>query len=566
MKFRLSFLLLLMMLFVGVSCQEEANEETPPNQEETIAPNSTLANLMRNTSTLDGSVDNIIDGANCILVELPITVIVNGVTLTIETIDDYDAIEEIIDEFTNDQDEIEIQFPIVIILSDHTEVTIQNEEELEAYIDECFGENEADDDIECIDFVYPISISIYDANFQVIETVTIHSDAEMYEFISTLDGGVLASINYPINMTLPNGDIVEINNNTELEAALELAQTACDEDDDNDHNDDDVCEFNADIAQYWLYECPTEAYIHDASGNTMDIYQLEFLQNNEVIVNGDPTVTEVGFWEVSDSDNHVILTISGLNTFSLLNGEWVMSYCEENYLVFTQNTATGSVTMVLEMDCDRNNGPLGCLQAHSIERCDENNDGVEVFNLYEGLSEVDGCVITNPVAVSYHTSLMDAENNSNPIPSVTTFTNTSNPQTVYVRVEEMNNTSVYEIVEIDLYLEGCSAGNCTEQEVDSYLVECTWNVVQFNNGNDLSEFDLVFSGDGILTITGNGQTTTIANGWSTSTNGSGTVLTFSNIALGNIQAITGDWIVIECNTERIELVRGNEIMVIERTC
>ena len=186
--------------------------------------------------------------------------------------------------------------------------------------------------------------------------------------------------------------------------------------------------------------------------------------------------------------------------------------------------------------------------------------------MYEGLSEVDGCVITNPVAVSYHTSLMDAENNSNPIPSVTTFTNTSNPQTVYVRVEEMNNTSVYEILEIDLYLEDCSAGNCTEQEIDSYLVECTWNVVQFNNGNDLSEFDLVFSGDGILTITGNGQTTTIANGWSTSTNGSGTVLTFSNIALGNIQAITGDWIVIECNTERIELVRGNEIMVIERTC
>lgn len=656
------------MLGFTFSCQDEVIEETQTN-EETIAPNSNLANLMHSTVTLDGSTDNIIDSANCILVDLPVTIMVNGITLTIETVEDYDAIEDIMDQFTNDDDEVDIQFPIVIILSDYTEVTIENQDELETYIDDCFGENEDDDDIECIDFQYPFTISIYDSNFQVIQTLEVNSDDELYYFIEELEGGVLASINFPINMVLANGDVIEVNNNTELEAAILAAEDDCDEDDDNDHNDDDECDTNLNDIEGFLYECLIEASVYDANDNIIDINQLEFVQNNEVIVNGTPTVTEVGSWTLEETSIGYILSISGLNTFDLIDGDWTLISCEDDNLIFTQDSGSGIRTMVFEMNCNNNTGPLGCLEANDIEMCDENNDGFEVFNLYEGLSEIGGCTINNPVSVSFHTSLVDADSNTNPIASATSFTNTSSPQTIYVRIEVFNNPSEFEILEIGLFLEDCSSGslgcleaneivmcdedndgfeifnlyeglsevvgcninspvsvsfhtslvdadsntypiasatsfantsspqtiyvrievlnnpsefeileidlfledctsggNCTEQEIDAYLVECNWNVTYFNNSNDLTDFDLVFGDNGLLTVTGNGQTITIDEGWSTSSTANGTVLTISGVALGSIQAINGEWLLEECTSERLEMVRGNDRMVIEQSC
>jgi len=260
-----------------------------------------------------------------------------------------------------------------------------------------------------------------------------------------------------------------------------------------------------------------------------------------------------------------VLTIDGLLTFDLLNGQWSLTGCERDRTVFSQETGSSIITMELEHDCS--NSPLGCLETNDIILCDENNDGFEVFNLYEGLSDIDGCTINNAVSVSFHASLIDAESNTNPIPSATSYTNNINPQTVYVRIEEFNNASVFEILEIGLYLENCNA-TCSEQEIDAYLVECTWNVVQFNNSNDLIGFDLVFLSGGTLIITGDGQTITVANGWSTSTSASGTVLTLTGVALGNIQAINGEWLIVECAEDRLELVaeNRNSTMVMEQDC
>lgn len=568
MKLNLKPIYFLIVLIIGLtfSCQDEVIEETPTNEEETLVANSNLANLMRNTVTLDGSIDNIIDNANCILVDLPVTVVVNGVTLTIESVDDYDAIEEIIDEFTNDQDEIEIQFPIVIILSDYTEVVIENQDELETYIENCFDENEPDDDIECIDFQYPITFSIYDSNFQVIETITVNSDQELYVFIEELEGGVLVSINYPINLVLANGNVIEVNNNTELEVAIAEAEDDCDEDDDNDHNDDDECNLSIDFVENWLYECPVITHIYDENGDLLDENQLEFVQNSEVIVNGTPAVTEVGSWTLQEENVDIVLGITGLNTFNLIDGDWILSRCENNYLEFTQDTGSGIRTMIFEMDCNTNNDPLGCLEASNIELCDTNNDGFEAFNLYAGLSDINGCTVNNPVSVSFHASLIDAESNTNPILGATSYTNISNPQTIYVRIEVLNNPSEYEILEIGLFLENCTGGDCSENEVDASLVECIWNVIDFDGSDNLIVYDLDFNVDGTLIITGNGLT--IASMWSTSNSGSETIVDFGSVAGPDIQAISGSWVVNECQTDGFVLtgVNNNSTMVMEQNC
>jgi len=547
----------MMTFFLGLSCQEEANEETLPNEEETIVPNSTLENLMRYTSANDGSVDDIMDDSDCFTVNLPVTIIANGITLTIESLDDLSLLEEIFDASNTDVDGLEFLFPITIILNDYTEVNIESLEELEAFIDACITNENV---IECVDFIYPISFSIYNTDFQVIDTVLINNDYEMYIFLEGLDNGnngvVLASLNFPVGLEYSDGSTTEVNNNQELQEAIEAAEQDC---------STVECDLDLDGLESWLLECSINANTYDNSGNIIDENFLEFNQNGEVIVNGTPAVTEVGSWTLSEVNSEYVLTIDGLLTFDLLNGQWSLTGCERDRTVFSQETGSSIITMELEHDCS--NSPLGCLETNDIILCDENNDGFEVFNLYEGLSDIDGCTINNAVSVSFHASLIDAESNTNPIPSATSYTNNINPQTVYVRIEEFNNASVFEILEIGLYLENCNA-TCSEQEIDAYLVECTWNVVQFNNSNDLIGFDLVFLSGGTLIITGDGQTITVANGWSTSTSASGTVLTLTGVALGNIQAINGEWLIVECAEDRLELVaeNRNSTMVMEQDC
>lgn len=516
MKFNFKFIYLFVFLLMGLtfSCQDEVIEETPATEGENIVPNSNLANLMRSTVTLDGSLDNIIDSANCIIVDLPVTVVVNGITLTIESVEDYDAIEDIIDQFVNDDDEVQIQFPIVIVLSDYTEVVIESQDELDRYIEDCFGENEYDDDIECIDFQYPFTISTYDSNFQVIETIEINSDEELYLFIEELTDGISASINYPINMVLANEEVIQVNSNTELEMVIEAADDTCDEDDDNDYDDDDECDINLDGIEMFLYECPIEAYIYDGNDDIIDINQLEFMQNSDVVVNGTPAVTEVGTWTLNETNSGYVLNITGLNTFNLIDGDWVLSGCESGHLTFIQDTGSEIRNMVFELDCNSNTGSLGCLEANDIVLCDENNDGLEVFNLYAGLSEVNGCTINSPVAVSFHTSLVDAESNVNPIASATSFTNTANPQTVYVRIEVLNNPSQFEILEIGLYLEDCSGE--TDQELEDIMIEGQWFVANYNDSgvdetDDYNGYVLDFNSDGTVIATNGSET--VSGSW-----------------------------------------------------
>ena len=80
-----------MALGLLVSCQTEIEEITP--QEETNNLSQSEINLLLNIARLDGSPDNIVDGASCFSIQLPFTVIVNDTELLIETEEDYEVIE-----------------------------------------------------------------------------------------------------------------------------------------------------------------------------------------------------------------------------------------------------------------------------------------------------------------------------------------------------------------------------------------------------------------------------------------------------------------------------------------
>ena len=75
---------------------------------------------------------------------------------------------------------------------------------------------------------------------------------------------------------------------------------------------------------------------------------------------------------------------------------------------------------------------------NDYEICDDlSGDGIETFDLSTMDAEALAAVPPANYAISYHFSLSDAENNINPI--TTPIQNSSNPQTIYVRIEDLDS-------------------------------------------------------------------------------------------------------------------------------
>lgn len=310
-SYHIFFLSLFFVAFI--SCQNEITQIKEPAQGETLKVNANVTNLVQRTVTKDGSKDNIIDNASCLQVQLPLTVTVNGLEVNVNSEDDFEIIEAIFDEFDDDSDHLEIFFPIEIILSDYSKITINSHDELEALIEDCGAENEIDDDIECLDFVYPISFSMYNSENQLIETVKTENDEQFYKFIDALDDNDIVVVNFPISVILYDGTERIIENMELLENVIEEVKDACDEDDDNDFDDDDCDDCSQDQLSQLLKTCSWIVDNLEINGIELTAqytnYKLFFLGEGvlKAINNGNEIF---GTWKVESSSNGILLKIN----------------------------------------------------------------------------------------------------------------------------------------------------------------------------------------------------------------------------------------------------------------
>jgi len=234
-----NILILITVASIFQGCQKEITEIIQPPTDKVFTSQSDVATLMQRTSMNDGSGDNIIDMASCTKLVLPVTITVNSTQLTINSSADFVTVEHILDENDDDADEIKFRFPITAVLPDFSKVVFSNEDQWKNFVDKC-DENSPDDDIECVDFEFPLTLSIYNADNQVSDVITIDNDEKLYHFLDDMDENEYASFTFPIKVTLSDNTELTINSNSELEDVIKNADGTCDEDDDNDHNDDDI--------------------------------------------------------------------------------------------------------------------------------------------------------------------------------------------------------------------------------------------------------------------------------------------------------------------------------------
>jgi hypothetical protein len=326
--------ILVLTLLFFTSCRTEDDAFIDPPVEEALAANSVLADLLSRTSQNDGSFDNIIDNASCFSVQLPVTVIVNGTEVIVNSDSDYEIIEDLFDIDNDDTDTLEISYPITVVFEDYSTAVVNTDSELLALAVQCPEENSNDDDIECIDFQYPITASIFNENNDLIETLVINNDNEMYEFVDDLDDFAAVTISFPITVIFPDGGTLTIDDIEQLELVIEDADDSCDEDDDNDFNDDDCDNCTTNELETVLINCDgwtvDELEINDEDlEDQFEGFVFNFSSDGIITVTEDgDTIT--GTWSASGSGNSLefVIDIPDLPDF---NGTWILQELEQEF-------------------------------------------------------------------------------------------------------------------------------------------------------------------------------------------------------------------------------------------
>lgn len=657
MKTKIYHLFLVAFFALSVfSCQNEETEINSPDNQEVIAGDSALASFMSSVTANYGAYDDILDDASCFSIELPVTIVVSDINITIETLEDLEELEDLFEDFDDEDDILDFIFPITIIFNDHSEIVIENESQLEEWIASCEVDEEDDDVIECVDFVYPISFSVFNSDFNIVDTVVIESDQALYAFLEGLeddDNALIVSLNYPITLQYANGDTIEVNSNEELADAIEAAEDDCDEDD-----EDYDCELELEEVESYLLECAFDVEIENDEDDLVDTLQFNFSQSGELIVTGDATVVDTGSWDLLETDLGIKLVIEGLQTFTIANGLWLLEDCDDDYeLEFVQESENGLLYMELELNCDNEEedevfdcfddfeleeclGPnfevefnlvantiglidcpfeyissfheteadaeaninaientesywseggevylriesvggnfevftiylltescdyFECFGNYNLEVCDEDDEVEDGFGVFDLNLIFDNCVNDN-VEYEFYLTIIDAETQVNAL--ISPFVNTvAYEQTIYSRVTLAGDPSVFEIFEHHLIVENCYEESCSEEDVDNILQECPWQIVSYNGSDNLIDFYLMFQSNQNLIIEGQGLN--IDASWTTSQSDEGVIITFDSVAGPNIQAITGEWLVVECEVDRLQLHRGDDVIVLERNC
>ncbi len=329
MKIFLKFISLFFPLVFIMSCQESIPETIVEEGAGLLNNNTNLSGLLNRVALNDGSQDNILDRANNISILLPVTVTVNGIVITIETVNDYQLVENAIEAFSNDDDVVNISFPITIILPDFTQVTIVNQTEFDSYVSQSTNENEIDDDIECIDFVFPITLEVLEVNASIATTLVINNNEGLFELVNNLDLYTSVQLNFPITLITFDEIEIEAENLDALESTIENYIDSCDEDDDFDFNDDDQ-EVLLDFLTNgnWIID---EFVIVDV-GQTDNFtgYVFTFLNDGTVNAsNGSQNVS--GTFSIEDSNPNdllVILDFGSVIPFNDLNNPWNITESE----------------------------------------------------------------------------------------------------------------------------------------------------------------------------------------------------------------------------------------------
>lgn len=217
-------------IIVGLfaSCQTDSVVEIYSTKE-TITKTTPLTTYVERIVMQKTSQDNIIDKSNCFMIKLPYIVTVNNVQISINTANDYQLVQTNINAYSNDNDIVNIHYPVTAILNDYSEKILADQNAFNNLIIECEANSNDFGKINCITINFPITINVYDSSNQIASTASITSNQSLYSFFENLEDNKFIAISYPITVTNSNGQNVIVTTNSQFEDVIKSAVDSCPE-------------------------------------------------------------------------------------------------------------------------------------------------------------------------------------------------------------------------------------------------------------------------------------------------------------------------------------------------
>ena len=317
------------LLFMLASCQEEIVPEVEIGQDG-ITHTDEIAELIAGIATRDGSPDNIIDRSSCTAVKFPISGILEDEELVFNSLDDVLSIGvQVL--------EIDWIFPIQMILYDHTDVMVLDEDMLDDIQDAC-EEGGSDTDNECIDFIYPFTVSVFNELTEKVDTQLLSSDKAVYEIFSSEN--LITNITYPVSLIDADGTLYNVTNNQELVTVIHQAPE-CDEEDIIEFEE----QFENEINDLLLSTSWSVTRYMEGSTDKTSLfsgYTIHFNIDNTLLASGTEDFT--GNWEVEllDTSRSVAIEFdTDIEPFLLLNENWNINSYEETQINLSREMEEG---------------------------------------------------------------------------------------------------------------------------------------------------------------------------------------------------------------------------------
>ena len=157
------------------------------------------------------------------------------------------------------------------------------------------------------------------------------------------------------------------------------------------------------------------------------------VEDNEVdIINGELDIALSYYETTTNAENAIDPIISPY--YNIVPDSQII-------FVRAENVVTGCFTIV-EQELVTIPSPELPIIIEDIVVCDDDYDGITVFDLTQRDEDIFGEQSTTDFGLTYHETLIDAETGENPIVNTTSYENLTNPQTIFVRLEDLNNGCV----------------------------------------------------------------------------------------------------------------------------
>jgi hypothetical protein len=293
-NFKKYFVAVLLALFGFLtSCQTETDVEEHSTKS-SISKSSPLTTLIKRVAMHESNLDNIIDDSNYFMIKFPYSVTVNGTQISINSATDYTTVQNNINASTTDSDIVTIHFPVVAILENYTERTLNYQYDYNSLVSSFQSNATYLGRINGLAIDYPIKVNVYNSNDQIANSNIINDSLSLYNFTDNLVENQYFAINYPIQMTSYNGQNLTVNSNEDFENVIKDVLDNCPQ------NSSTTIDFVQTLTSgSWKI---SYAYDDGDKTNLYANYNLTFNNNNTVTAtkNG---VTKNGTWSTSTSNN-----------------------------------------------------------------------------------------------------------------------------------------------------------------------------------------------------------------------------------------------------------------------